>query len=132
MKRLSSPIELSEGQITASEVEEIQLLSADDNKLTQRIYLVTDGLGSKYTKRDYGYAFAQFQRDGAKTTDLQVLLDYKPRVLEQMTIGYIEHLRDKGRAHKTISLHVAAILHFFEMNDIVLNKRKTNPFYSSR
>lgn len=127
MKRLNSPIELSEGQITASEVEEIQLLSADDNKLTQRIYLVTDGLGSKYTER-LRYAFAQFQRDGAKTTDLQVLLDYKPRVLEQMTIGYIEHLRDKGRAPKTISLHVAAILHFFEMNDIVLNKRKITRF----
>jgi hypothetical protein len=57
-----------------------------------------------------------------------VLLDYKPRVLEQMTIGYIEHLRDKGRAPKTISLHVAAILHFFEMNDIVLNKRKITRF----
>jgi hypothetical protein len=89
LKSLSSPIELSEGQITASEVEEIQLLSADNNKLTQRIYLVTDGLGSKYTKRDYGYAFAQFQRDGAKTTDLQVLLDYKPRVLEQMTMDIL-------------------------------------------
>lgn len=57
-----------------------------------------------------------------------MLLDYKPRVPEQMTIGYIEHLRDKGRAPKTISLHVAAILHFFEMNDIVLNKRKITRF----
>ena len=38
-------------------------------------------------------------------------------------------LRDKGRAHKTIALHVAAILHFFvELNDVSLNKRKITRF----
>jgi integrase len=106
----------------------------DDNKqvyheeLSQRIYNVTDALKSKYTKRDYGYAFSQFLRDGAKTQDLQVLLDHKPRVIEQMLIGYIELLRDKGRAHKTIALHAAAILHFFTLNDVPLNKEKITRF----
>jgi integrase len=94
-----------------------------------RIYLVTDGLKSKYTKRDYRLAFNQFLRDGAKTTDLQVLLDHKPKVIEQMVIGYIESLTDKGRARNTIAVHVAAILHFFVvMNDIPLNKGKITRF----
>jgi hypothetical protein len=62
-----------------------------------RIYQVTDGLRSKDTKKAYRVAFEQFLRDGAKTSDLQVLLDHKPKVLEQMTIGYIENLRDKSR-----------------------------------
>ena len=58
-----------------------------------------------------------------------MLLDYKPKVIEQMVIGYIENLRDKGKARNTIALHVAAIIHFFvEMNDIVLNKRKITRF----
>ena len=57
-----------------------------------------------------------------------MLLDYEPRVLESMVIGYIEHMRDKGRAHSTILLHCATIFHFFEMNDIFLNKRKIMRF----
>ena len=93
-----------------------------------RIYQVTDGLKSNYTKRDYGYAFKQFLRNGAKTQDLQVLLDYKPKVIEQMVIGYVEMLRDKGRASKTIYLHCSAIFHFFEMNDMVLNRGKITRF----
>jgi integrase len=94
----------------------------------ERIYLVTDGLRSKHTKTNYRLTFNQFLKDGAHTTDLQVLLDYKPRILESMVIGYIEGLRDKGRAHKTIQLHCAAIFHFFEMNDVSLIKRKIMRF----
>jgi integrase len=93
-----------------------------------RIYLVTDGLRSKHTKVNYYYAFKQFLRDGAKTEDLQVLLDYKPKVIEQMIIGYVEMLGDKGKAHQTIKLHCAAIFHFFRMNDITLNQRKITRF----
>jgi hypothetical protein len=94
----------------------------------QRIYLVTDGLKSKHTKRVYSVLFNQFLRDGAHITDYQVLLDHTSRVLESMVIGYIERLRDKGRAHQTIKLNCAAIFHFFEMNDIILNKRKIMRF----
>lgn len=96
---------------------------------TNRIYQITDGLRSKHTKKAYQIAFNQFLKDGAKTSDLQILLDYKPRVLEQMTIGHVENLRDKGKAHRTIKLHVAAILHFFvTLNDTLLNKRKITRF----
>ena len=94
----------------------------------QRIYKVTDDARSKHTKKVYGTVFNKFLREGAHTTDLQVLLDYKPRVLESMVIGYIENMRDKGRAHSTILLHCATIFHFFEMNDIFLNKRKIMRF----
>lgn len=108
----------------------VQETSFGQQQLPQeRIYQVTDGLRAKHTKRTYRNAFGQFLRDGAKTTDLQLLLDHKPRVLEQMIIGYIESLRDKGRTHRTIALHVAAILHFFvTLNDTPLNKRKITRF----
>jgi integrase len=109
-------------------VQDTQYLEAAEQQ-QNRIYLVTDGLKSKYTRRDYRLAFNQFLRVGAKTTDLQVLLDYKPKVIEQMVIGYIESLVDKGRARNTIAVHVASILHFFVvMNDIPLNKGKITRF----
>jgi integrase len=113
---------------TKTEIQQQQPQQQEEQQ-QNRIYLVTDGLKSKYTKRDYRLAFNQFLRDGVKTKDLHVLLDYKPKVIEQMIIGYIENLRDKGRARNTISLHVAAILHFFVVtNDVPLNKRKITRF----
>jgi integrase len=49
-----------------------------------------------------------------------------------MIIGYIENLRDKGKAHQTIATLVTAILHFFvTLNDIPLNKRKITRFIPS-
>lgn len=99
------PHQVSQEELATHEYEQ------QEQAQEYRIYRVTDALKSKYTKRDYGYAFAQFLKDGAKTQDLQVLLDYKPKVIEQMVIGYIEMLAEKGRAHKTIQLHNAAILH---------------------
>ncbi len=105
---------------------------SSSGEYANRIYQVTDGLRSKHTRKAYQIAFNQFLKDGAKIRDLQVLLDHKPRVLEQMIIGYVENLRDKGKAHKTIQLHVAAILHFFvTLNDIPLNKRKITRFIPS-
>lgn len=119
----------TETTTTNTEIQQQQQPQQQQEQQPNRIYLVTDGLKSKYTKRDYRLAFNQFLRDGAKTEDLQVLLDYKPKVIEQMIIGYIESLRDKGKARNTIALHVAAILHFFVvMNDVPLNKRKITRF----
>ena len=63
--------------------------------VVSRIYQVTDGLRSKHTKKAYRTGFNQFLKDGAKTTDQQVLLDHKPKVLEQMIIGYVEGLRER-------------------------------------
>ena len=45
-----------------------------------------------------------------------------------MIIGYVESLRDKGKARQTIKSHCAAIFHFFGMNDVTLNPRKIRWF----
>ena len=49
-------------ETTKTEIQQQQETQQHQN----RIYLVTDGLKSKYTKRDYRLAFNQFLRDGAK------------------------------------------------------------------
>lgn len=93
----------------------------------QRIYLVTEGLRSKYTKASYASAFRQFKKF-MNIQDEHILASYKPTVIEQKVIRYIEMLAANGRRRMTIEVHKAAILHFFEMNDIVLNKRKISRF----
>lgn len=115
--------------MTAAEGELVNHVQNDITSSSSRIYLVTDGSHSKHTKINYRLAFDQFLRNGTKTTDLQVLLDYKPKVLEEMIIGYIEMMRDNGgKAHQTIKMHCAAIFYFFRMNDITLNTKKIMRF----
>jgi site-specific recombinase XerD len=62
--------------------------------------------------------------------DEHILANYKSSRIEQRVIRYIEMLAGEGKAKMTIQLHKAAIFHFFEMNDIILNKRKISRFIS--
>jgi hypothetical protein len=94
-----------------------------------RIYSVTDGLRSSHTKTAYRLAFTHFIKTTVKNEDLQALLDYKPRVIESKIIGHIEHLRYVEKlSYWTIQVHCAAIFHFFEMNDVSINRRKIKRF----
>jgi integrase len=51
-----------------------------------------------------------------------------PRHIESMIISYIKHLAEKGLGRGSIYTYCFAIFHFFEMNDISLNKRKIMRF----
>ena len=125
---------LAKGEIEQGPFSQDNLITREHGEQQQpfqgdRIYQVTDGLKSNYTKRDYSRLCIQtILEKRCQTQDLQVLLDYKPKVIEQMVIGYVEMLRDKGRTSKTIYLHCSAIFHFFEMNDMVLNRGKITRF----
>ncbi len=94
----------------------------------QRVYLVTEGLRSRYTKASYQSAFRQFKKY-VGIEDERILINYKRSVIEQQIIRYIEKLAEEGRAQMTIELHKAAIFHFFvTLNDVVLNKSKISRF----
>jgi hypothetical protein len=85
-------------------------------KGSDRIYEVTEGL-SPQTSVVYRRAFNRFL-DHIKIHDLQVLLDFSPKVIKQMMADYILYLRDeKQNRCGSIKVHVAAILHFFQMNN---------------
>ena len=85
-----------------------------------RIYEVTKGIQSNQTKTVYQQIFKHFQ-DYVKIYDLQVLLDFSPKVIKQMVIDYILWLRDEKPGKKlsrtSIKVHLAAILHFFQINN---------------
>jgi hypothetical protein len=71
--------------------EEIELVQSPDQQ--PKIYPVTEGDQSIYSKKYYKNSFNRFLRH-IKIQDLQVLLDLGPKVLEQMMIKYVIYLRD--------------------------------------
>lgn len=85
------------------------------------IYPVTEGIQSYHTLIAYRRNFKHFI-DYIKIHDLQVLLEYNPKIIESFIIDYIKHLRDSEELKRmSIEVHLAAILHFFDMNDFPIS-----------
>ena len=59
--------------------------------------------------------------DRIKIHDLQILLDFSPKVIKQMLVDYVLYLRDEKPGKKlsraSIKVHLSAILHFFQINN---------------
>lgn len=100
----------------------------DTQQQLPRIYDVTDGVKSRYTKQAYRLTFNHFVSTIVKNPDLRVLLDYKPNVIESKIIDYIEYLKAQKLASSTIQVYCSAIFHFFDINDVNLNIRKIKRF----
>jgi integrase len=95
-------------------------LSSNNTNGRHRIYPVTEGVQSVQTADVYERYFNHFL-DHIKIHDLQLLLDFSPKVIKQMLIDYILYLRDekpgKKLAKSTIKVHLSAILYFFQINN---------------
>ena len=74
----------------------------------------------------YQPEFNHFLKTSVEVMDLQVLLNCKPRIIESIIIVHIERLRNVEKlSYWTIQMHCAVILHFFEMNDVSLNAKRS-------
>lgn len=93
----------------------------------QRVYKVDEGIPSPNTRLRYRSAFALFLKHCGQTdTDL---IRQDPRFIESQIIDYIRFLTEEKRYRRgSICASVSTILHFFEMNDIILNKKKISRF----
>ena len=64
-----------------------------------------------------------------KVTEYHKLLDKDPRLIQADIIDYILHLRNtKNLAPATITAYVAAVKHFYDINEIELKWKKINSF----
>lgn len=91
-------------------------------------YDVTAGLRSTYSKEHYKWAFKTFLTH-IQIEDPSTLLQKDPRFLESTIIEYIVYMaEEKHLSHNSIRGAMSPILHFFEMNDILLNKHKISKF----
>jgi integrase len=97
-------------------------------ELETQVYGVEDGVAAEKTRKLYKVLFDNFL-DYCQLQDPAILLKEHPRQLENRIIGYVRFLDTTKRCTKgSINNVLSAIFHFFEMNDILLNKRKIKRF----
>lgn len=93
-----------------------------------QLYDVVDGITAAATRQTYRSVFSLFLERN-KIKDRHWLLQQHPRFIEAQIIDHIRFLSEERQLTAgSISVAVAAIFHFFEMNDVILNKRKVTRF----
>jgi integrase len=63
-----------------------------------------------------------------KSTDEMLAHSIEPKIIESQIIDYIMSLRNNGIAYSTIQFFVAPIFTFYQLNDILLNRKKINRY----
>ncbi|MGN6629237.1 MAG: hypothetical protein ACTHKJ_05090, partial [Candidatus Nitrosocosmicus sp.] len=89
---------------------------------------------TKATKQAYSIFLKKYylNRPENKNLTLDQILSKPIKTLEYEIISIITHMQnEQNLSYASINLFLAAIQHFFEINDIVLNKRKMNQFKGS-
>ncbi|MGC1132089.1 MAG: site-specific integrase [Nitrososphaeraceae archaeon] len=93
----------------------------------EQIYGADAAIPSPYTRTVYRCTFNAF----LKYLDMEpaALLQQDRKTIESQIIGYIHYLSEKRHFNRySINPPLAAIFHFYEMNDIIINKRKVTRF----
>jgi integrase len=100
-------------------------LTVQENKKPYLNFI--NSLKSKQTKKQYKSALFRFiSRNGNATLD--GLLSLSPKEIEQIVTKHITEMNARGLSHAYINLVMCAIFHFFDINDILLNKKKIAKF----
>jgi site-specific recombinase XerC len=82
---------------------------------------------SQGTRKTYLYNLNKFMKF-LRVKDLQELLLWDSKVIENNIVSFIVASRNAGMAPKSIRISFAAIRHFYKMNDVVLNWDKLKMF----
>ncbi|MGN6629946.1 MAG: hypothetical protein ACTHKJ_08775 [Candidatus Nitrosocosmicus sp.] len=87
-------------------------------------------LKSKRTKQLYTHYLEKLylNRPENKTLSLSQILAKSPKEIEYELLGIVEEMRVAELSYSSINLAVIAICHFFEINDVSINKKKISRF----
>ena len=87
-----------------------------------------NSLDSEESRRTYKRSFPYFMKF-CKVDTYDVMLEIPVKKLEGLIRDFIIYLRDdKKKSASTIMTYSAAIAHFYEMNDVVINWKKLKKF----
>jgi site-specific recombinase XerC len=88
-------------------------------------FIFINSIKSDVTKENYERNLKSFMKfcNVTKLSDLLVIEDPQKQIVK-----YVMSLREKGLAYNSLSLSLNAIYHFYDMNDLILNKKKINMF----
>ena len=108
----------------------MEIISKSDNRTLenqeQEVYFnFINSLKSPYTKESYNLNIKLYLKFCNLNKLSELLTIQEP---DKHIIKYIMSLREKGLATGSISTMRAAIYHFYDMNDITLNKKKIDMF----
>ena len=87
--------------------------------------LFINSIRSEHTKQLYTLTFEKY-RQYVGLDDL--FCQNNPRLIEEKIISFISFLKQKGLGHTAILNYVTPILTFYEINDMLLNKKKIRKF----
>jgi integrase len=89
---------------------------------------------SEVTKKHYRFVFSKFMIFcNIDEGDYDKMLQFDQKTLEGKIRDYTIHLKvDKKLAYNSINLYIAAVSHFYQMNDVVLNWKKLATFKGKR
>jgi hypothetical protein len=94
------------------------------------IYLnFINAIRSPATRLSYGNSLKRYMNH-LKLKQVDDLLSHadKPRLIESQIIDYIMSLRNTGVAYATIQVLTAPIFTFYQLNDVVLNRKKVHRY----
>ena len=114
-------------QETQYQEQELQLEQIK-NHVAYRNFIAS--LRSPSTKHSYSMYLSRFlSLPQFKDKSLDEILAADPKVLEATIIEKLIEMKDKdGLSTSTTSLFLAALAHFFSINDVTLNRKKINKF----
>jgi hypothetical protein len=94
----------------------------------QPYYNFINALRSSSTKQIYVFSLKRYLKF-QKCNDVEQLFSNDPRLIESQLINYIMYMRQQEKlSYQSVHTYVKALISFYEMNDIVLNKRKIGGF----
>jgi site-specific recombinase XerC len=84
-----------------------------------------NSLKSEVTKKEYERQINLFINfcNVSNLSDLLSIVDPQKQIIK-----YLMSLKERGLSYNSVSLALYAIYHFYEMNDVTLNKKKINMF----
>ncbi len=89
-----------------------------------------NSMRSASAKRSYSLYLCKFlSLPQYESKDMDQILTTNPRVLEADIIEQILEMKDKeGLSTSTLSQYLASLMHFFSINDVILNRKKISKF----
>jgi hypothetical protein len=84
---------------------------------------------SPATKKAYDISLRRYLNyTNKKETDELLLQKENPRYIEYQLIDYIKSLRNSGVSYSTIKFLIAPIITFYQLNDVVINRKKVSRY----
>lgn len=108
------------------------LIQTQTSQQQEYLYFI-NSIASEATKKVYTHALQKFCDYLKVDGDCSRLLGMHQSLTEAQIIDYIVNLKNKrGLSFQCINVHLAAIFHFYQMNDVVLNRKKIKRFIGKR